>query len=474
VRSTASIAMSEVARGGPAYGHARPTSWELARKLLGFAFPTTLIMLLSGTSLVVDTYFVTGLGTSALAGASLVLPMYLLLVMAFGGGIGVGISVVLSVRLGRGDERAAQRAVGSSFALALGLAVAIAAGFALGGRSLLARAAGPGPVLEAAVSFARPLFLGAPIIASCLTISNILRSEKRLREAAVMLLVSSIVNAALNPILIHGYFGAPVMGVAGAGLATVLGFLVSALLGVHYLRSDRGRLRLGAAVLRIDGDDVRAIGRIALPTLASYAATSGSLIAVSVIWARFGTDALAAFGLLSRLEYVVTIVIYGIGSAILTLGGEALGAGEHRELRRICWIAAATVAVSSSLLAVALMSSPAAWFRMFGASHSVVSSGARYMLVSAPAFPVYFIALTLNYGYQTVARAHLPFFWALLRGFVVAVPFVLLVLAFHGSDSVAAAGVAASKVLQGLLAAAYLPRTLSRVRLESSISKSAE
>jgi len=43
----------------------------------------------------------------------------------------------------------------------------------------------------------------------------------------------------------------------------------------------------------------------------------------------------------------------------------------------------------------------------------------------------------------------------------------LLVLALHGSDSVAAAGVAASKVVQGLLAAAYLPRTLSRVRLEA-------
>jgi putative MATE family efflux protein len=436
---------------------ASPTTWVLARQLVRFAFPSTLVMVLSAMSLVVDTYFVTGLGSEALAGASLVLPIYFLIVMAFGGGIGVGLSVVLSVRLGRGDAAAAQRAVGSAFALALGFAVVFAVTFALGGRALFQRISSPGPVLEAAVSFGRPIFLGTPVIALCLTISNILRSEKRLGDAAVMLLVSSAVNAALNPILIHGHFGAPAMGVAGAGLATVLGFVVSAALGGFYLR--RGRLSLGG--LRIDRRDMWDIARIALPTLGGYVATKSVLMALSVVWLRFGTDALAAFGLATRLEYLLAIVIYGMGSAILTLGGEARGAGRYREFARICWVAAGCVVLATTVVAAALVAAPGTWFRLFGASPAVVDRGVSYLRIAALSYPFYALALTLNYGYQTLARAHMPLVWSVLRGFGVAVPFAVLIAATSRSIPTAALGVAASFVLLGVITALWLPRTLA-------------
>lgn len=456
--------MSTLAQHGPA----EPGTWALARELLRLSIPATLIMVLSGMSLLVDTYFVAGLGSAAIAGVSLVFPFYLYLLMAFGGGIGVGISVVLAVRLGRGDLGSAQRVVGSAFALTVGISLAVAVAFALGGRSLFARMTGDGTVLEAAVRFARPIFFGAPVIAVCLTISNVLRSEKRVKEAAIMLLVSSAVNALLNPVLIHGRFGAPAMGVAGAGVATVLGFLVSAVLGVAYLRGGGGRrLSLGPAAWRIARRDVREILRIALPTLGSYAATICVLMVLSVIWARFGTDALASYGLVTRLEYLLAVVIYGIGSAILTLGGEAWGAGRHRELARICWIAGGCVVATTTLLAVILAVTPATWFELFGASPAVVESGARYLQIAALSYPFYALALTLNYAYQTLSRAHLPLLWSLLRGFAIAVPVAVAVAAPDGSIATAAAGVAASLVVLGALTAGWLPRSIARMRLRA-------
>jgi putative MATE family efflux protein len=440
--------------------HTSATSWGLLAGLVRIALPTTLVMVLSAMSLVVDTYFVTGLGSVALAGASLVLPIYLLLVMAFGGGIGVGLSVVISLRLGRGDGAAAQRAVGSAFAMALGVAFGVTLAFALGGRELFARMAGTGPVLDAAMSFARPIFYGAPVIALALTMSNILRSEKRLVEAAAMLLVSSAVNAALNPILIHGHLGAPAMGIAGAGLATVLGFVVSALLGALFMRRRSGRLRLGLAVLRIDRDDMREIARIAFPTLATYVVTKVIVMALSVVWARFGTEALAAYGLANRLEHLLALVVYGMGSAVLTLGGEARGAGRLREFVRICWIAATCVVALSTLLTLAVVAAPGLWFELFGAAPDVVASGATYLRITALAYPLYALGLTLNYGYQTLALAHLPLIWGILRGFVIAVPVAVLVVAAGGSIAAASVGVALSMAVLGVIAAAWLPRSI--------------
>src|SRR5262249_39261279 len=154
-------------------------------------------------------------------------------------------------------------------------------------------------------------------------------------------------------------------------LATVLGFAASAVLGALYLR--RGQLSLGA--MRIDRHDMWEIARIALPTLGGYFMTKTVIMVLSVIWLRFGTDALAAFGLSTRLEYMPAIVIYGMGSAILTLGGEARGAGNYRAFVRICWVAAACVVIATLALAAVLVAAPALWFRMFGAPAAVVDSG---------------------------------------------------------------------------------------------------
>jgi putative MATE family efflux protein len=421
-------------------------------------------MVLSGGSLLVDTYFVTGLGSAAIAGVSLVFPFYLFLLMAFGGGIGVGVSVVLAVRLGRRDAAGAQRAIGSALALAVGGGAGVAVAFALGGRALFARMTADAAVLDAAMRFAWPIFLGAPVIALALSLSNILRSEQRVGEAAALLLVSSAVNAALNPVLIHGHFGAPALGVAGAGVATVLGFAASAALGAQRLCSAGGhRLTLSRASLRVAREDLGAIARIALPTLGTYLATNSVLLVLALVWSRFGVDALASYGLATRLEYLIAVVIYGAGTGILTLGGEAWGAGRHRELVRICWIAAGGAALATALLAGGLVVWPTLWLELFGASPAVVDAGARYLRIAALAYPGYALALALAYAYQTLGLAHLPLVWSLARGFAIAVP-IAAFASDRGSIEVGAVGVAASLLLWGGAAAAWLPRSVSRAR----------
>src|SRR5678815_5410706 len=93
-------------------------SGTLMGRLVRFALPATLVVLLSGLFLVIDTYFVSRLGPDVLLGVSLVFPLYLMVVMVFGGGLGVGLSVVVSMCLGRGDEAKARLAAGNALALA--------------------------------------------------------------------------------------------------------------------------------------------------------------------------------------------------------------------------------------------------------------------------------------------------------------------------------------------------------------------
>jgi Na+-driven multidrug efflux pump len=439
----------------------RAATISLAGKVARFALPATAIMFLSGLFLIVDTYFVARLGEDALAGASLVFPLYLILLTTFGGGLGIGLSIVIAVRLGRNDLPGAQRAVGSALALALGSATLLAALFLLGGRWLFSQMSSSGAVVDAAMDFARPIFLGAPVIAISLTMINLLRSEKKLGAAGLMLLVGGAVNTVLNPLLIHGGFGLPALGVAGAGLATTVGFAVTGALGVLFFGGP-GRLSLLPSRLEIVRADAVEILGIALPTIATYVANNLVLLALTSIWTGFGMDALNGFGLTSRLEYVLVLGTYGFGGAIVTLGGEAWGAGKRDEVARICAISAVFAFASTAVASALLFCSPTSWFALFDAPAATAAAGADYLRIVALTYPCYALGLTLNYGYQTIAQAYQPLLYVTVRGFFVAVPVAGMTVAMNAPVEVAAAGVAWSFVLYGLLSAVLLRPAMNR------------
>jgi Na+-driven multidrug efflux pump len=440
---------------------ARSATVSLAGKVARFALPATSIMFLSGLFLIVDTYFVARLGEDALAGASLVFPLYLILLTTFGGGLGIGVSIAIAVRLGRDDLPGAQRTVGCALALAVGSATLLAVLFLLGGRWLFGQMSSSREVVAAAMDFARPIFLGAPVIAISLTMINLLRSEKKLGAAGLMLLVGGAVNTALNPLLIHGGCGLPALGVAGAGLATTVGFAVTGAMGAFFFGGP-GRLSLLPSRLALVRADATEILAIALPTIATYVANNLVLLILTSIWTRFGMDALNGFGLTSRLEYVLVLGTYGFGGAIVTLGGEAWGAGKRDELVRICAISAVFAFAGTAVVSALLLRSPASWFALFDAPAATAAAGADYLRIVALAYPCYTLGLTLNYGYQTVAQAYRPLVYVTLRGFLVAVPVAGVAVATNAPVDVATAGVACSFVLYGLLSAVLLRPAMHR------------
>ena len=438
-----------------------PSTIEVAGRVARFALPATAVMLLSGAFLMVDTYFVARLGEDALAGVTLVFPLYLVLLTVLGGGIGVGLSVVISVRLGRGDREAAQRAVGSALALAAALSVLAAAVFFAAGRWLFERMSASAGATDAAMSFAVPLFAGAPLLAVSLTMTNLLRSEKKLGAASAMMLAGGLVNAGLDPLLIEGKLGLPALGVAGAAVATVLAFTAAMVVGWFFF-GGAGRLSLRPSALRIARADVAEIVRIALPTIATYVANNAVLFFLTAAWASFGTHALAGFGLTSRLEYLLILGLYGFGGAILTLGGEARGAGQQRLFERVSAASAGWVFVLTTVVAIAVATRPASWLGLFEAPPATLAAGARYLRIAAWAYPLYALGLTLNYSYQTLALAHQPLLFVLLRGFAVAVPGTLSAAASGAGIEAAAAAIGASFAVYGLLSAFFLRRATKR------------
>jgi putative MATE family efflux protein len=353
----------------------------------------------------------------------------------------------------------AQTCVGTCLGLGLLVAVGFSVLYLLMGESLLRRASPEPALVKAALDFSLPLFLGSPILGFSLTLTNMLRSERNLVVPTMMMTLGGVVNAVSAPVLMFGLGPLPALGLKGAGWATVLGFVASSLLGA-WVMTGRSRLSIRPSRLSWDGEAAREIIRIALPTILSYVVNNLTYMLLALCWARFGTEAVAGYGLASRFEYMLILTLYGLGSAVVTLGGEELGAGNLEGFRRMARTAGGLAAAWVGVGALLVFVLPEAWLSLFGAERAVVMAGGSYFRVVALTYPFYALGLLYSYAYQTLARAE----WGLMFGFsrvtLIALPGVGLTVWSGGPAGFAAGAIAASFALYGLLSFFLFPLAL--------------
>ena len=276
----------------------------------------------------VDTYFIARTGDALLiAGVSLCAPLFMIL-MAFGNIFGQGGSSLISRLLGRRDHPAAARVSAFCFY------VALAVGAALGGalllcRDLFLRLLGSSPdTLPHARAYGTVLLLGAPFIVVNFIHMNLLRCEGMSGFSMLGTLTGAVVNVILDPLMI------PVMGAAGAALATVIGYACSdALLLAIVLR--RSACLSVKPRLTIDGPYLKDILSIGLTAAITNVATSLCTILLNQRLLVYGDEKIAAMGIVLKVTMIVQMILVGFSFGGVPLFGYLAGAGERRKTRRL-------------------------------------------------------------------------------------------------------------------------------------------
>jgi Na+-driven multidrug efflux pump len=140
----------------------------------------------------------------------------------------------------------------------------------------------------------------------------------------------------LSHALIFGIGPFPRLGIAGAGIAVTLFYSFAALALLWIMISGRSGL-----ALRWARPQVRLFKRILGVGLLSALGTlqlNGTVIVVTGAVRRSGRDALAGYGTASRLDYMRMPLLFGLGTAVVTLVGISIGARNPRRTRRITWV----------------------------------------------------------------------------------------------------------------------------------------
>lgn len=324
---------------------------SLADKIVLFALPLALSSILQQLFNAVDVAVVGRFASSqAQAAVGSNGPLINLLLNLFIG-VSLGANVVIANYIGRGEEKRIKCAVHTAmlvaavsgiFLLFLGLLVA---------RPVLVLMNTPEDVIEYATLYLRIYFLGMPFLMVYNFGASILRSMGDTRRPLYCLILSGVVNAALNLLLVIQFH----LDVAGVGIATVVSNVINAALVLYFLLHEQEPFRFEVKKLALHKKEFLYMLRIGIPAGLQAMVFSIANVCIQSALNGYGSDVVAGSSVALNFEYFCFFVVSAFDQAAVTFTSQNYGAGQFGRCRRVYRISMlmsvlATVAMSMSFL----------------------------------------------------------------------------------------------------------------------------
>lgn len=303
---------------------------DIAVTLKKMTIPMIMGMIMLMTFGLVDTFFVSLLGTEQLAAISFTFPVTFTLI-SLNIGLGIGASAVIARYLGSGDETHAKEVATGALMLSTLLvgALAVLGAFTIEPIFILLGATDnllPYIYDYMIVWYVAGVFLAFPMVGN-----SILRASGDTKTPSIIMAAGGGINAVLDPLLIFGWGPIPAMGIQGAAVATMIAWGVG-VIWILYLLAIRRKLilprLLSIAELRASSGGILSIG---LPAAGANMLTPIAGGVMTKLVSGYGAGAVAAWGVGSRLESIASIVVLALSMSLPPLISQNFGAAKiHR------------------------------------------------------------------------------------------------------------------------------------------------
>jgi putative MATE family efflux protein len=387
------------------------------RVLWRLATPNVLTAALMVSVPIADAWFVGQLGTAALASLALVFPLQSLMLMMAGGAIGGGTASAVARALGAGDQEAAEAA--AWHAVLIGLVMAGIYMIVLGyfARPMFAMFGAKADVLDGAVAYSHIAFGGAASVWALQVCFAILRGSGDTTTPARAVLGSSILQVFLSGALTLGWGPFPKLGVTGPAVAIVIAMAAGAAYMACQLVRDGGSSQrvLRLHPVKLAWRPLRSIMQVGAIGLINSLTIAFTVVVVTRLIAEYGTAALAGYGVGSRLELLLTPLVFGIGGALTGAVGANVGAKQHGRARRLAWTGAAVAGLATGALGITVSIWPSLWLNLFTADAGTYAMGSLYLLIAGPFFGMFGAGQTLYFASQGTGRMGMPVLVGILR-----------------------------------------------------------
>lgn len=408
----------------------------------------------------IDTFYVSMLGTESLAAFSFTFSItFGLISLAIG--IGVGVSAVVAKTLGQKNLALSRQHATVSLVISAVMVCALAFVGLYFLRQTFTLLGASESQIELISQYMTPWFLGSLVIIMPMIGNSVMRATGDTKTPAKVMALGAVLNALLDPLFIFGWGPVPAMGIAGAAIASILANVCSCTIIYYKLALSYKLLGWGYSVKQ-GVDSAQQILKIALPAAASNMMTPLSSAILIAMVASYGNEAVAAFGVGSRIESFAIIVVLALSMSLPPFVSQNYGAKQYLRVREAYFSGVKFVIVWQIFIYCMLFASVNFLANWFASDPKVVALISLYLTIIPLTHGLVGVTIlsnsTLNALHKPLASLGLNIF----RLFVCLLPFAYIG-SLLGDILGLIIGVACAAGVSGLLAFFLLLKELNQL-----------
>ncbi len=412
----------------------------------------------------VELYYIGRISMEALAAIAFMFPI----IMALGAitrGIGIGAASLVAQAMSQTRHSRTAELVTHCYILVTLMTFLIAL---LGGffsHNILNFLGASGQVLLLSTQYSHIFFLGFPAMGLAMVSNGLIRAYGDPTFPGYIMSIAPLIQVVLGPFLIFGWAGIPVLGIRGAAWAFVAGAGAQVALALYWYLIKR-RLAHFSFVGFIN--NCRDILHVGIPAAATNLIAPVSLGLITFLLSGFGDAVIAGFGVASRIESVVAMVVIGIATSVVPLVGQNWAAQEHARVSQsltICYIACLVWGLTAAII---MWAGAATFVRSINSDPSVLTVAVRYLHIVPISIGLMGMMTVATHGFNALRKPLPALILSVARLLVIYLPLALMARSIYGYEGIFWA-TAFTNLLLGIASAVWLNKMLLGLRSEPSV-----
>jgi putative MATE family efflux protein len=403
-------------------------------------------MVLLMTFNLVDTFFVGLLGTQPLAAISFTFPITFT-VISLTIGLGIGTSAVIGKVLGKGDKESAKNTATSSMYLS-GIVVGLLSllGYFFIDEMFLLLGASV-EMLPLIHDYMDVWFLGSVCLIGPMIGNAILRAAGDTKTPSIIMGSAGLINAVLDPILIFGFGPIPAMGIEGAAIATLISWLFATGFVLNILVRKRQLVHAQFIPMTVFISSCKSILKIGLPAAGANMLTPIAAAVLTAIAATFGEEAVAAFGVGSRIESIACLVVLALSMTLPPFISQNFGASNMHRVKDSYTTAIKFVMFWQVLIYVILVLLAPYISQVFAKEKAVADIIELFIWILPLGYGLQGVVILTNSSFNALHKPMVALVLSIIRLFVCYVPIAYLGSVYFGLQGFFIGGVIGNLIM---------------------------